>query len=91
MLEPTAVGTAGRLKLVLPPAATEVVKFTVHVRTVLPLPVNGKVLGLGEQSTLDTFAPVGAPVMRIPAGTRSLMVTLLAGPKALAAFATVKV
>ncbi|OWG13770.1 hypothetical protein KDK82_5204 [Delftia sp. K82] len=88
MLEPTAVGTAGRLKLVLPPAATEVVKFTVHIRTALPLPANGKALGV--QVALATFAPVGTPVMLMPAGTKSLMVTLVAGPKALAAFATVK-
>ena len=88
MLEPTAVGTAGRLKLLLLPAATGVVKFTVHVSTVLPLPANGKVLGM--QVALATFAPVGTPVMLMPAGTRSLMVTLVAGPNAPAAFATVK-
>ena len=88
VLEPTAVGTAGRLKLVLAPAATEVVKFTVHVRTALPLPANGKVLG--AQVSLATFAPVGTPVMLIPAGTKSLIVTLVAGPKAPAALFTVK-
>ena len=88
MLEPTAVGTAGRLKLLLLPAATGVAKLTVHVSTELPLPANGKVLGV--QVALDTFAPVGTPVMLMPAGTRSLMVTLVAGPNAPAAFATVK-
>ena len=88
MLEPTAVGTAGRLKLVLLPAATGVVKLTVQDRIAVPLPTKGKVLGV--QVALATFAPVGTPVMLIPAGTRSLMVTLVAGPKALAAFATVK-
>ena len=86
MLDPTAVGTAGKLKLVLPPAATEAVKLTVHVSTELPLPANGKVLGV--QVALATFAPVGTPVMLMPAGTRSLMVTLVAGPKALAALDT---
>ncbi|OWG13767.1 hypothetical protein KDK82_5201 [Delftia sp. K82] len=86
MLEPTAVGTAGRLKLLLPPAATGVVKLTVHVSTELPLPTKGKVLGV--QVALATFAPVGTPVMLMPAGTRSLMVTLLAGPKAPAALDT---
>ena len=86
MLDPTAVGTAGRLKLVAPPAATGVVKFTVQVSTELPLPANGKVLGV--QVALDTFAPLGTPVMLMPAGTRSLMVTLVAGPKALAALDT---
>ena len=86
MLEPTAVGTAGRLKLVLLPAATGVVKLTVHVSTELPLPANGKVLGV--QVALATFAPVGTPVMLMPAGTKSLTVTLLAGPKALAALDT---
>ena len=88
MLEPTAVGTAGRLKLVVLPAATGVVKLTVHVSTELPLPANGKVLGV--QVALATLAPVGTPVMLMPAGTRSLMVTLVAGPNAPAAFATVK-
>ena len=86
MLEPTAVGTAGRLKLVLPPAATEVVKLTVQDRIAVPLPTKGKVLGV--QVALATFAPVGTPVMLMPAGTRSLMVTLVAGPKALAALET---
>ena len=86
MLEPTAVGTAGRLKLVLPPAATAAVKFTVQDRIAVPLPANGKVLGV--QVALATFAPVGTPVMLMPAGTRSLMVTLVAGPKALAALDT---
>ena len=86
MLEPTAVGTAGRLKLVLPPAATGVVKLTVQDRIAVPLPANGKVLGV--QVALATFAPVGTPVMLMPAGTRSLMVTLVAGPKALAALDT---
>ncbi|EZP49353.1 hypothetical protein BW39_05005 [Delftia sp. RIT313] len=88
MLEPTAVGTAGRLKLVVPPAATAAVKFTEHVSTELPLPANGKVLGV--QVALATFAPVGTPVMLMPAGTRSLIVTLVAGPKAPAALFTVK-
>ena len=86
MLEPTAVGTAGRLKLVLPPAATAAVKFTVHVSTELPLPAKGKVLGV--QVALATFAPVGTPVMLMPAGTKSLMVRLVAGPKAPAALDT---
>src|SRR5256885_13327409 len=62
---------------------SEAVKLTVHVSTELPLPANGKVLGV--QVALATFAPVGTPVMLMPAGTRSLMVTLVAGPKALAA------
>jgi len=86
VLEPTAVGTAGRLKLVLPPAATGVVKLTVQDRIAVPLPTKGKVLGV--QVALATFAPVGTPVMLMPAGTRSLMVTLLAGPNAPAALDT---
>src|SRR5258705_543261 len=86
VLDPPAVGTAGRLKLVLPPAATAAVKFTVHVSTELPLPANGNVLGV--KVALAPFAPVGTPVMLMPAGTRSLMVTLVAGPNAPAAFAT---
>src|SRR5256885_2748201 len=53
---------------------------------ILPLPANGNVLGV--QVALATFAPVGTPVMLMPAGTRSLMVTLVAGPNAPAAFAT---
>ena len=48
------------------------------------------VRAMGVQVALATLAPVGTPVMLIPAGTRSLMVTLVAGPKAPAAFATVK-
>ena len=43
---------------------------------------------MGVQVALATFAPVGTPVMLMPAGTRSLMVTLVAGPKALAALDT---
>src|SRR5256885_13280974 len=58
---------------------SEAVKLTVHVSTELPLPANGKVLGV--QVALATFAPVGTPVMLMPAGTRSLMVTLVAGDR----------
>src|SRR5256885_14572353 len=83
---PTEIDTLSLHNALPIPAATAAVKFTVQDRTAVPLPAKGKALGV--QVALATFAPVGTPVMLMPAGTRSLMVKLLAGPKALAALDT---